>query len=88
MKTEKLEPIFKKWCFVRYPKNSLEYSVYFLVDPRIVIAKHIIFLEETFIQESGITGMSKKINLENESYIPQIPGQITKYCETSRVIDS
>ena len=68
-----------------YPKDSLGYYVYFLVDPRVVVAKHTIFLEKAFIQEGG---MGRKIDLaEKESYVPETPYQITKYGEMSHVID-
>ena len=40
--------------FVGYPKDSLGYHIYFLVDPRVMITKDIIFLEEAFIQEGGM----------------------------------
>ena len=32
-----------------YPKDSLDYYIYFLANPRIVVARHVIFLEEEFI---------------------------------------
>ena len=52
---------------MEYSKDSLGYYVYFSNDSTVVIAKHIIFLEEAFIQECG---MGKKIDLEYESSDP------------------
>ena len=49
LKIEKLKPRSNKGRFVGYRKDSLGYYIYFLANPRVMVAKHIIFLEETFI---------------------------------------
>jgi len=51
LKTEKLELRFEKGHFMGYPKESLGCYAYFLADPRVVVTRHIIILEEAFIQE-------------------------------------
>ena len=54
LKIENLDPRFEKGQFMGYPKDSLGYYVYFLADPRVVVDKHIIFLEKAFIQKGGM----------------------------------
>jgi len=58
---------------------------FFPVDPRVVVTKHIIFLEAAFIQEDG---MGKKVDLVEEwSFFSQIPDQITEHSESSQIND-
>jgi len=49
LRTKKLDPRSEKGHFVGYPKDSLVYYIYFLADPRVVVVRHVIFLEEEFI---------------------------------------
>ena len=65
-----------------YPKDSLRYYIYFSANPRVVIIRHVIFLEKEFIQEGGI---GKKIDLtEKETSVPQITYHIIKHGESSQ----
>ena len=83
LKTEKLELRSEKGRFVGYPKDCLGYYIYLLADPRVVIARHVIFLEEEFIQEGGI---GKKINLQEKMpSCSQVPDQITEQSEPNYI---
>ena len=74
LRIEKLDPRSEKGHFVGYPKDSLGYYIYFLANLRVVVARHVIFLEEEFIQEGGI---GKKTDMtEENSFVSQIPDQI------------
>ena len=82
VENKKLDSKFEKYRFVGYSKDSLWYYIYFPTNPRVVVARHVVFLEEKFIQKGG---MGKKIDLEeNESSISQILDQIIEQGEPSQ----
>jgi len=82
LRTEKLDSRSENGCFVGCPKDSLGYYIYFLADPRVVVARHVIFLKKELIHEGG---MAKKIDLIDEgSFVSQIHDRIIKQAELSQ----
>ena len=58
--SDKLDAKFEKYLFIGYPKETIGYQFYKILEQRLFVSKHVVFLEKEFLlrKDSG-----SKVNL-------------------------
>ena len=64
LKSDKLDTKSIKGRFVGYPKDSLRYCFYLLIEQVVIVSRDAIFLEKEFFKEGG---KGRKTILDEES---------------------